>query len=252
MPHKMERLRDLASRPRRSGPFPFSFPVSLSPRNLFENICKENNDDNDDSHTQSPTAIVYPGLIASPSSQIGVSTQLASSRRHHLGNDYSMGDKFETSREDKAKARQEARALQRETEQRLLAMADILTAHSDILTDSGLVLSRRLNELARDIFEANQIIECREREIAELTQQLGAMELRFNEVHVGLFKASVLVGEIIDGGIAQIHRNRTLATMEQALQGIRVVMGDEGVGEWEEGKVDGILAVCTFACPAFI
>lgn len=252
MPHKMERLRDLASRPRRSGPFPFPFPVSLSRRNLFENTPKENNDDNDESLAQPSTADVHSGLTVSPSSQIGVSTQPVSNRTHHLGNEHSMGDNLETCRENKAKARQEARALQRETEQRLLAMADILTAHSDILTDSGLVLSRRLNELARDIFEANQIIARREREIAELTQQLGAMELRFNEVHVGLFKVSALVGEIIDGGIAQIHRNRTQATMEQALQGIRVVMGDEDVGEWEVGKVDGILAVCNFACPAFI
>lgn len=244
----MERLRDLTLRPRRSGPSYFQFPVSLSRRNLVEDTAKNDDDDNNDNDeriAQTSTAGVNSGMTVKSSSQISVSTQVASNKAQDPGNDCGMGNKLEAGGKNKAKAKQEARALQRETEQRLVAMADILTAHSDILTDSGLVLSRRLNELARDIFEANQIIDRRELEIADLTEQLGAMELRFNEAHIGIYKASVLVGEVIDGGIAQIHRNRTLATMEQALQGIRVVMRDEDVGEWEVEKVHGILAVCT-------
>lgn len=144
-------------------------------------------------------------------------------------------------REMNVRARREFRAHQFETEQRLLAMADMLAAQSDAVANSGSALSRCLNELARDVLEANQIVSRREKDIAEINDQLSTMGLSFAHAHAGLSRAQALVGDIIDGGLAQIHRQRSLATMEQALQGVRVVLGDEKVDGWDREKVDGIL-----------
>lgn len=154
-----------------------------------------------------------------------------------------MGDVIGRGKRTRAKKQARSRHVQHEIEQRLLAMADIVAAHSDVVTASGSALSRRLNELARDILDANQIIQRREQEITGINSQLSAMELCFAHAHAGLSRAQDLVGDIIDGGVAQIHRQRTLATMEQALQGIRVVLGDEKIDTWEKDKVDGILKV---------
>lgn len=192
---------------------------------------------------QSLPAAPPPEHTADPPSQIEAATQTESNDAIHSHNSHDMKDA--TERENKIRAQRETRSRRRDTEQRLLAMADILAAHSDVVTDSGSALSRRLNELARDVLEANQIICRREQEVADLNNQLSAMRMRFTHAHAGLFKAQALVGDIVDSGLAQIHRHRTVSTMEQALQGIRVVLGDGKVDEWEREKVDGILAACT-------
>lgn len=257
----MRRLRDLTSRSKRPNAFPspfaFAFPAAVSRRSPSEAAT-------DDSLAQAPSSHPHPSPFHEPSAcQVDAGTQTDSKFEAFSQKNGNMADKDArnahavnatgtgtgTSTKDvkleDVKAKKKGPATKRrEAQQHLLAaMADILTAHGDVLARSGQNLSRTLNDLARDILEMNGILSRGGDEIGQLDNQLRNMQRRFDEAYAQLQSAKHLAGRIIDDGAVQIHRRQTLNSMEQALQGISRVMGDEHPSKWDKEKVNGVLAV---------
>lgn len=263
----MGRLRDLASRSKRSNAFPssspfaFTLPAAVSRRDLFEATS-----DNNLAHRQALSSVPHLPPFAGPSlNQVDAATQTDSKvepssptngsmhgnlEGAHMANNANMANttrdinKLVDMRAKKGAASTTNKW--RETQHHLLAMADILTAHGDVLAHSGQNLSHTLNDIARDILEMNGIISRRGKEIEELDAQLRSMQRRFNTAHAQLKKAQDLTGRIIDDSTVQIHRRQTLTTMQQALQGINRVMGHEDLSKWDQEKVNGVLAVSSY------
>lgn len=156
--------------------------------------------------------------------------------------------KYRAKEDRQKKSNKTVKARQDETQQHLLTMADILLTNSDILTDSAATLSRRLNDVARDIIDAGITIKGRETEIGALSDQLRAMELSFDVAHEKLQKAQLITANAIDSGALLTHHLREIENLMQALHGVGVMMGGQDIGAWDLEKIDAVLEVCIQSC----
>lgn len=140
-------------------------------------------------------------------------------------------------------------------DEELLELAERMAAHGDALSSSGRDLSRCLNDMARDVLEANKSIEKKGTEINKLNEQLRVMELNFDKAHFQLQQAQTLTGQVIDS--ATVNRNvhgivNRGMEIERHVHKLANFVMKQDVEKWPADRVERFLNVCTrrlLPCP---
>lgn len=253
----MDRLRDFASRNKR--PFQFSLPNSLSRRHLTQNSLHSQTQASNDSQsvvnilpvvsrrdvsTQTDSindVFNYPPLLSSqPGAHDDKSTQNIMA---------TMVGKTDAS--IKQAKKYAARKRREKTEQELFDLAATMAAQSDTLSDSGRDLSNRLNEMARDVLEANKIVERKGTEISELNEQLRVMQLSFDKAHFQLQQAQDLADQVVDKKIYEHDATDKRGLMEGDIRAFRSWVTKEDVKAWPADRIEKFLCVCFLIFPSF-
>lgn len=249
----MDRLRDLASRNRASVPsFSFSSPL-LQRKTADDDATSTMSSFSTASEPIHSITSVPPHFDPQPtqsvrSSQVTAQPQAAQDQAKPASDtELSKSKKKTTVKKKKDKsAMRRAFMERRKAEKQLLEMAEAITSQNDIIADSGQVLNRRLNNVARDILDAEDCIKRKDKEINEITEKLKTMEAAYSEAKKHLDKAQRLALDAIDNGAgAQYMRDMEISY----LQNLKVMVGDmekENVGNWSKEKTNHFLKVCFF------
>lgn len=237
----MDRLRDFASRNKR--PFQFSLPISLSRRNLAEGAYSSQSQESSDSQS-----IVQPISRSNAATQTDMDDNAKFNTRPPATTPkltWPARKSAEEKSETMAMGSNMRHGRERE-DQELLKLAEAVVAQGDALSDSGRDLSRRVNEMARDVLEANQIVERKGTEIAGLNEQLRVMRLNFNKAHAQLQKAQHLAGQVIDSATCNHHTtDNPTSSMEGDVRLMKEWVGHQDVKTWPSERVERCLMVCS-------
>lgn len=126
----------------------------------------------------------------------------------------------------------------------LLAMIDTLVADTDAVLSSGLVVSQRLNDTAREILEAKSVMSKIDEETTQISSQMEMMKLRFDSAHVQFNNARDLHRSILDSQHVEGREEEVLAEMLHQVQVIEQLIKEDGVENWSLDKVNNTLSVC--------
>lgn len=262
----MQRLRDLASRKRRSKATP-SLPYSTSSTghtlvkhaasldpslNLPSSIHSSSETDQDVVGVTSQTRSMSTQTDVKPS-QANKSTQTQTQTEINIEarldsylrmNNENAGPKKLAAKSSNKKAAAKEHCLTLDSD--LLAMVDTLIADSNAIHCSGLAVSQCLNDTARDILEANTNINQIGSETTQLTNQMEMMQLRFNSAYVQFSNARSLHRTIIDHRSVATRHEVVLAEMLHSLQEIEKMIEDEEgqAYQWPIDRLHEILSVC--------
>lgn len=272
----MDRLRDFASRNKRR-PFQFSLPNSLSRRHLAQEPSPSLRSPSQASNESSPSVVnLVPAASRSDAStqtedltnnnnnangpsRYGYPTSsppsppLPSSPQHGAsqGHKSTQTNTAMVPAVDKTaskKKKEAARKRREKTEQELFELAATMAAQGDALSDRGRDMSNRLNEMARDVLEANQLVERKGTEISALNEQLRLMQLKFNKAHFQLQQAQDLAGQVLANRNKSIPEQHDAPDAQGPVEGdicaIKNWMAGQDVKAWPVDKVEGLLRVC--------
>lgn len=226
----MDRLREFTSRNRRA--FHFPLPTSLSRRNVAD-------DSPGSTQTQGPDS--QP--IATLASRSNASTQTDDGNDNTRQPDGTHEQRMANQSEFDQKAKKEAMNKRRETEQELFTLAETLAAQGDTLSNSGHDLSKRVNDMARDVIEANQIIESKGTEISGLNEQLHLMQLKFDKAHFQLQQAQNLAKQVVDDANRDDFIKANYLIFEHNIRVMKDWVGQQDVKRWPLDKVERYLNV---------
>ncbi|KUI65566.1 hypothetical protein VM1G_01235 [Cytospora mali] len=202
----MDRIRDFASRSHRAS-FPSSHPIAL--------------------------AAVQPNRSSHTISQ-------AQARPASDTKAYKSRAKSGT-KKNKAIMRR-ASVERREADQKLFDMVETTISQNEAISNHGLQLSLRLNEVARDIIETNRFIERKDEEIADITKKLKIMEDNFNEAVKLLDYAKQIATQAVHSGcLAQCKCNMEAQLIEN-IASMTHVVETEKVDTWSVEKTNGYLS----------
>lgn len=272
----MDRLRDFASRNKRR-PFQFSLPNSLSRRHLAQEPSPPLRSQSQASNESSPSVVNLVPVAsrsdastqtedltnnnnnANGPSRCGYPTSspsplLPSSPQHgaYQGHKSTQTNTAMVPAVDKTaaiKKKEAARKRREKTEQELFELASTMAAQGDALSDRGRDMSNRLNEMARDVLEANQLVERKGTEISALNEQLRLMQLKFDKAHFQLQQAQELAGQVLANrkkSIPEQHDGPDDAQgpVEGDICAIKNWMAEQDVQAWPVDKIKGLLRVC--------
>lgn len=273
-PAEMDRLRDLATR--RRVDFHLRIPKSLSTTSLMPHKATDG-DDGDDTNSavsstsasavlESTTCLTGNSHPAMPSLHLdkppvhslpSSDTKITQSQSK-AGN----GMPFETSpqtssikkhdKKPKMKGKTKGRTTLKgseplvahgEADQRLFDAAQAVIAQDNVIANSGLEVSRRMNECARDVLEANQIIKRKEHEIAAISTKIDSIKANFENASKHLQKAQAIAAEAIDNSVSEQFRRKEEANLVNILMGMTDAIAKGNSHNWSRAKVNKSLGV---------
>jgi hypothetical protein len=132
----------------------------------------------------------------------------------------------------------------RETDQKLFDLADAVINQNEVISGTGRELSLRMNELARDILEANKYIESKDQEITEINNQLKAMEVSFNEAAKHLERAQLLARHAVKNGALENCKAELKAQMHENIKSMTKNAKTSDIGSWSREQTNIYLKVC--------
>lgn len=130
-----------------------------------------------------------------------------------------------------------------EADQRLFDAAQAVIAQDRVIADSGLEVSRRMNECARDTIEANQIIERKEHEIAAITTKIDGLTATFDHAYNHLLQAQEIAAEAIDSSVSEQFRHKEETNLINILIGITNEIAKKSSFDWPREKTNKCLEV---------
>ncbi|KAL1861406.1 hypothetical protein Daus18300_008937 [Diaporthe australafricana] len=128
-----------------------------------------------------------------------------------------------------------------EADQRLFDAAQAVIAQDRVIADSGLEVSRRMNECARDTMEANQIIERKEHEIAAIATKIERLTATFDDAHHHLLKAQEIAAEAIDSSVSEQFRYKEETNLINTLIGMTNEIAKKSSFDWPREKINKCL-----------
>lgn len=258
----MDRIRDLASRKRAS--FPARLPsFSITSRSTPYALSQPKADDDDAKPTTSSASAasepINTNIAALPdfgaqstepaeTSQDIVQTEAGQAEVRARAKS-SSDTEVSKPKPKKNKSRKKRAALKGasmeplEAQEKLFEMAEAAIKQNEIVASSGMAVSRRMNELARDVLEANQLIMCQDREIAEVNETIKVMEARLKGTQKLLNEARLLVSETINGDSAQARHAKMMDLVHKVTSVTRDVKM-EHISTWSKDKTNKHLEVC--------
>lgn len=277
-PSEMDRLRDLATRTRRVD-YRFRIPKSLSTSSLMAHKSTdlgEGSDDAKSAHSSiSASATLQPqgllpdhlGTAVSPPhsdpdsaptihppgtkpTTVQAQAQETASRRAGKKKTSSVNmDK----KQPKMNSNREGRASldgddlfvtgRKEADQQLFGQVLTTIAQDRVIADSGDVISKRVNECARDYLDAKQIVERREHEIAAISTKIEAMQATMDKASRHLHKAQAIAAEAIDSSVAEQFRLKEQENLTNILIGMTNTIAKGNCHNWPRDKVNKYLEV---------
>lgn len=250
----MDRLRDFAARNRNKRPFQFSLPSSLSRRHLaqdYTSLTSQTCLSNESQSNMNPGA--GAGANAGVASRIDASTQTdftcpdpptpQPSPDHHKSTNTKTTAKKGKSNKGKQAIEHEAIRKRQETERELFALAENMAAQNDKLSENGRQMSTRLNEMAREVFEANQVIEEKSHKISALEKQLSGMQLKFDKAHFELQQAQDLAARVLDQAMFDHYIKDTRVVFEGQIHGMKNWVTQQDVKAWSPERIEMFLHV---------
>lgn len=224
----MDRIRDLASRQRAS-------LVSLSSSHSSRKANHKNTKSTTNFKSNSSESIQ-----PSQSSQATAKAQESPSSSTDTGEAKKKKNKKKIN--SKA-AKRRASMERRESDQKLMDMAQAVIDQNEVLFERDHELSLRLTVAACDILEANKCIERKDQEIAEINKKLEDMKEKFVEAKKLVEKAQLLASQASDRGIAGQSNIDIVTRWHEAVSAMVNEMEVSDIAAWTKEKTHLFLKV---------
>ncbi|KAJ0104271.1 hypothetical protein J7T55_009435 [Diaporthe amygdali] len=248
----MDRLRDLATQ--RRVDFHLRIPKSLSTTSLMPHKATDGDDGGDTNSAVSSTsanAVLEPTTCLTGNSHPAMpslhldkppvhslpssDTKIAQSQSK-AGNGMPFDTSLQTSsikkpdKKPKMKGKTKGKTALKGTQ--------AVIAQDNVIANSGLEVSRRMNECARDVLEANQIIKRKEHEIAAISTKIDSIKANFENASKHLQKAQAIAAEAIDNSVSEQFRRKEEANLVNILMGMTEAIAKGNSHNWSRAKVN--------------